>query len=114
VFRELASTELPQRPELIDASSFDRGRVVGTYQNKSGTAEVVVENNELKLRTTPRELTQFLGPDAWPLQAIAENACRIDNPALEVPDLIVFHHFDAPGGRARFATLNHRDVLRLP
>jgi hypothetical protein len=31
---------------------------------------------------------------------------------METAEFVVFHHFDAGDGRARFATLNHRDLLR--
>jgi hypothetical protein len=111
IFRELAQTELPTRPEPIDPSRFNRSRVIGSYRNKSTTAEVLVDGDTFKLRTTPHELTHVFGPEEWPLQPIAENACRITNPALDVPELIVFHHFD--DGRARYATMNHRDLVRV-
>jgi CubicO group peptidase (beta-lactamase class C family) len=110
IFGKLANTRLPEVPQPIAADRFDRTPVVGTYQNKSGTAEVFVEGGELKLRATPRELTYFLTQETSTLQPVAENCCRIVNPALDFPDLVVFHHLD--GGRARYLTLNQRDLPR--
>ena len=62
------------------------------------------------MRATPRELTYVLSQEISTLQPVAENCCRIVNPALDFPDLVVFHHFD--GGRARYVTLNQRDLPR--
>src|SRR5581483_10639317 len=111
VFADLADTALPRAPQPIDAKRFDRTRAIGAYQNKFGKAEVFVEGDALKLRTTPRELAHVLAAEEWPLVPIAEEACRLENPALEMPEIIVFHRFDERG--ARYASLNYRDLARL-
>jgi len=111
ILAELADTDLPQASRAIDQSRFDFQRVAGTYENKFGTAEVFAGGDALKLRTTPRELAYVFGPEEWPLAPIAEDACRVENPALEVPEIIVFHRFQA--GRAQCASLNYRDLPRI-
>ena len=112
IFAELADTQLPQPPKIMDPSAFDAARVIGTYENKSTVARILLAGGELRVQTTVRELTDVVSGETWPLVPIAPNACRIANPATETAELAVFHHFDAGAGRARFATLNHRDLLR--
>ena len=113
LFAELADTRLPQPPRAIDPATFDATRVLGIYENKSTVARVFLNpQRELTLQTTVRELTDVVSGETRILVPIAANACRIVNPAMETADLVVFHHFDAGEGRARFVTLNHRDLLR--
>jgi CubicO group peptidase (beta-lactamase class C family) len=110
VFAHFAQVQLPQASEPIDAARFDVSRVVGKYRCKSGILEVLADHGELRMRTTPLELTHFVPPESWPLVPVAENACRIANPALDMPELMIFHDFD--DGRARYASFNMRDLLR--
>lgn len=111
ILADLADTALPRPPQPMDASRFDRSLVIGTYRNKFGRAEVFVDGDALKLRTTPHELAYVFGPETWPLVPIAEDACRVENPALDVPEIIVFHRF--AHGRAHCASLNYRDLPRI-
>ncbi len=112
IFRDLADTDLPRPPKAIDTTQFDHGRVVGIYENKSTIAEVVLDAGQFKLKTKLRELAEVFPSETTPLRPVAPDACQIENPALATPDLLVFHHFDAGHGRARFATLNYRNLLR--
>ncbi len=112
IFRERAGIGLPQTPPIPNGAVLDGNRVVGSYANRLTQADVYRDGDQLTLKITLKEFADIIGAEVWPLIPLSAEACIIANPALNVRELIVFHHFDAPGGRARFACLSHRDLLR--
>jgi CubicO group peptidase (beta-lactamase class C family) len=112
IFRERAGVGVPRTPAIPNDVAFDDTRVVGSYANRLTQADVYRDGRQLMLRIKLKEFSGLLADEIWPLIPIGADACIIANPKLAVRELIVFHHFDAPGGAARLACLSHRDLPR--
>jgi CubicO group peptidase (beta-lactamase class C family) len=113
IFRRLAGVDLPQSPNALQSAAFDVRRVLGSYANALTRAEVLVEHGQLKLKTSMRQLAGILPDQIWPLTPISDDACRVEDAELTARDILVFHHFEAPDGRARYLSLRNRDLARL-
>jgi len=113
IFRQLAGVELPGTPQASTAACWDVRRAIGSYVNAMSRADVFVDGDQLKIKIVTPQFAGVLADQIWPLAPICDDACLIGDPGLRVQDILVFHHFDAADGRARYISLKNRDLLRV-
>jgi CubicO group peptidase (beta-lactamase class C family) len=113
LFQKLAGTDLPAPPQPSGDLRFDVQRSVGSFANVFMQADVVAEGDELRLKTSLRQFQGVLHDQSFALSPISEDACRVIDPELQFPDILVFRDFDSADGRARCISLRHRDLPRV-
>jgi CubicO group peptidase (beta-lactamase class C family) len=113
IFSQLAGVEPLDAPKASSDLSWNARRTLGSYANAMSRADIFVDEDQLKVRIVTPQFAGVLADQIWPLTPIADDACLIGDPDLRVQDILVFHHFDAADGRARYISLKNRDLRRL-
>ncbi|HEX4151852.1 MAG TPA: serine hydrolase domain-containing protein [Steroidobacteraceae bacterium] len=113
IFGQWAGVKLPGAPKAPGDASFNVHRATGAYANALTQARVFVDGGQLKVKIATPQFAGVIADQIWPLAPICDDACLIGDPEQRVQDILVFHHFDATDGRARYVSLRHRDLPRL-